>query len=308
MNIASIDVGSNSVLLLTAELNTEVLRLEKARTYYATPRISEGITSTGEMNANKIDDLFNVLSNYERIIHSDMIENVIVSATKAFRQARNAEMIKAKIENRFGWKTNIISGDDEARLTFLGTTYPFKDSGKLKIVIDIGGGSTEIVIGNKDRIIFKNSFNIGAVSLTEKYFKKDLLLNNETNFAISEIESLFKVLPKISDNDVDIAISVAGTPTSLACIKLGIRDFDEDLVDGSLLSLKEIHGIRLELIPKTPVEILNQYGSVVAGREDVLLAGVLILEGAMKSLDLENITVSTKGLRYGAVYDYLGWI
>jgi exopolyphosphatase/guanosine-5'-triphosphate,3'-diphosphate pyrophosphatase len=307
MNIASIDVGSNSVLLLTSKVNLFNQKIEKPITYYATPRISEGITKTGKINEEKVGKLFKILSEYEKVIHSEKIEKVLVTATKAFRLANNARKITSEIEDRFGWKTNIVSGDDEARLTFFGTTYPFTDSGKSKIVIDIGGGSTEIVIGNQLKIRYKNSFSVGVVSLTEKHFINGIATELELDKAKNEIDSLFKILPKAL-NDIDSAISVAGTPTTLACIKLGIRDFDEKLVDGFVLSLDDILSIRMKLVTMTPFEILSEYGSVVEGREDVLLSGILILEGAMKSLCLETITVSTKGLRYGAIYNYLGWI
>ena len=307
MIIASIDVGSNSVLLLIAKVNTNEKRIITSRTFYETPRISEGVSSAGYINESKQKLLFSVLEKFHGMIQQHKVDEVLITATKAFRVAGNALAIVSEIEQRFAWKTKIISGEDEARLTFLGTTYPFQDSTTLQGVIDIGGGSTEIVTGNKNQISFKKSFDIGIVSMTEKFFLHDPPQKSEIEVGVKYINYILTpTLPELEK--IGIFHAVAGTPTTLACIKICTQTFDENRIDGYNLLISDIENIKTKLEKKSAEIIRRDYGEIVEGREDVLLAGTIILEQIMMKLGLRNISVSTRGLRFGVIYDHLQWL
>ena len=307
MIIASIDIGSNSVLLLLAEIDTNNKILIKSKTYYETPRISEGANTTGIINEYRQKLLFDVLNKYYTIIRSSRTDLVLATATKAFRIAKNSELIVKQINEKFGWDAKIISGDDEAKLTFLGTTYPFNKLDEIQGVIDIGGGSTEIVYGNSLNIIFKESFDIGVVTTTEKFFKSSPPSEVQIENAINHIDSIYSKI-HVTNTESSIFHAVAGTPTSLACINLGIREFNEAMIDNFMLQLKDIIKIKNELMTKDAQTILSDYGEVVSGREDVLLAGTLILERFMMKMGIQEIKVSVRGLRFGVLYKYLNWV
>lgn len=302
MTVASIDIGSNTVLLLVALVSVDAFEIQNAFTIYRVPRVSEGVKQNGIINSTKEELLITTLEEYKSIIRQYNCEIVIPVATNAFRIAKNANHITDRIRKTFGWDVKIISGDEEARLTFLGSTSPFEEISS-KAVIDIGGGSTEIIYGNKSSLEYKRSFPLGVVSLKEKYFKHDPPELDEVNSASSEIDQIIQPLTNLPNPEQILA--VAGTPTTLACIKNNIKHYDDSLVDNEILTLEEIEIFRNSLLKMGSEKILHEFGDVVVGREDVLLAGTLILERIMLAMRTNQVTVSSKGLRYGVVYDYL---
>lgn len=302
MTVASIDIGSNTVLLLVARLDEKTRKITYSKTFYRVPRISQGVKEDLSISVKQETLLLEVLTEFQAIIKKFNCEVVLPVATSAFRNAANAEYIVHKIKYLFGWETKILSGDEEASLTFFGATFPFQNN-EGKTVIDIGGGSTEVVFGNSNHITYKKSFAIGVVSLFEKLLKGNPPLLKQLNKAINEVNKILEPLNNIFSPFE--AIAVAGTPTTLLCMKNKIRVFDDSLVDNKTLSRVEIESFRTELSALTYNQIKEKYGNVVEGREDVLLAGTIILERTMHILQLNKVTVSTKGLRFGVVYDYL---
>jgi len=299
MKLASIDIGSNTVLLLLAELD-ENLNIIKEENFYEMPRISQGLSeSKRSITSDKIELLLKILRSYKEKVKIFGAEKVIVNATNAFRIADNSEEIKEIIKSELDWEINIISGEEEARLSFLGAASVINDS-KDKLVIDIGGGSTELIFGNNEELKYKKSFQIGVVSLTEKFF----FVDNSTylNPAINELNKIFDFdnnLPKEIPT-----IAVAGTPTSLVCMINNIKEYSNDFVEGNKISKTELEEIINRMKNMTSTEIQNEFGEVVNGRNDVIFSGSIILNFIMDKLNLSEIIVSAKGLRYGAVIDY----
>ncbi len=247
--------------------------------------------------------LVEVLNEYKRICTQYNVEKVLIVATNAFRIANNSEEIIKKVKNEIGFDIEIIDGDTEARLSFWGSIYSSINS-HTQTVIDIGGGSTEIIYGDIKNIIYKNSFQIGVVSLTEKIFNNSIVSSNELRIAEEYSSKIFGSNQIPIPKGID-AISVAGTPTTLSCIKQKIKIYNEELVDGSQITFNELCNMIDEISQLNPEQIKDNYGQVVEGREDVLLAGSIILKVLMKKLALEKITVSSKGLRYGVIIDFM---
>ncbi len=301
MIVASIDIGSNTVLLLIARiLNNNIV--ETIKNYYRAPRISKGLISGNKISDDKISVLIDVLSEYKNITEHYGCEKILIVATNAFRIASNSIEISNLIKEKFNWNLKIIDGDEEARLSFLGATYEYKINEK--VVIDIGGGSTEIIYGTEEKIIYKKSFPVGVVSFTEKYFKNHLPDLNEIENIKKDLKKIFNELAHLIPSQI-FTIAVAGTPTTLSCIKQNIRVYDEKLVDNSLITYEDINEIALKLSKMPAQQIRNEFGQVVEGREDVLFTGTLILLTLMEILKLSKITVSNKGLRYGVIIDYI---
>ncbi len=301
--IASIDIGSNTVLLLIAEVNLSTRRIKTLANFYEMPRISKNLKKTGFITTGRKEKLFEVLEKYKQIIDANRCDKILVSATNAFRIAKNAEEISDEIDKIFGFQVKILSGEEEAKLSFLGATYDLNFDNEA-LVVDIGGGSTEIIFGSKTNIRFNHSFGFGVVSLTETFI---------TNYPVNESEiSELKTFVKSNFNEYKkyipespLAVAVAGTPTTLSCINQNLQTYDEEKIENSVLSMNNLRIIISKLESMTPGEIKNVYGQVVSGREDVLLSGALILTVLADVLKIGKYYVSGKGIRYGAVVDYL---
>ena len=303
MILASIDIGSNTVLLLISKVNLTKKEFKTIANYYRVPRVSQGLKYGNLLTERKIEDLLRVLTEYNQICVGLSVEKIFVIATNAFRIAANSDVIVSRVKNELDLDIKIIDGETEARLSFLGSVYTSVNN-QLKTVIDIGGGSTEIIYGNIETVHFKKSFQIGVVSLTEEILYQQPITIQDILKAENYVKKIFCNIPNVIPLRIE-TIAVAGTPTTLSCIKQGIRVYDELKVDNSILTYEEICKITKEITKLPPNKISERYGQVVEGREDVLLAGCIILKIVMKKLGISAIIVSSRGLRYGVIIDYI---
>ncbi len=299
MIIASIDIGTNTIILLIAKIDIDNEQISPLCNEQRIPRLGKGLAPGRPILKEKINELLSILEEYNKIIKKYDCEKIIVTGTNALRITSNNNEIKKMVKEKLNLDINVVSGEDEAELTFKGAVFQFKDSSN-SLVIDIGGGSTEIIFGDMKKVIFKQSYQLGVVSAKEKYLKHAPPLQNEITNLQNEMDSIFGELKKKSFT-VHRAIAIAGTPTTLAAIKLNLREYDEDLLEGHILSYNEIQNLILGLSNLSDIEILKKFKAVVNGREDVILNGAIILLHIMKLLGLNEVIVSTKGLRYGAV-------
>jgi exopolyphosphatase/guanosine-5'-triphosphate,3'-diphosphate pyrophosphatase len=302
MNIASIDIGSNTVLLLI--VNIEDGKINTIVNQYRIPRISEGLLPGQPINNDKIIFLLSILREYKKEIEKYYCSKVFITGTNALRIASNSGDIVKRIKKELNLTVKIIDGTEEARLSFLGASLTIPQLQE-KVVIDIGGGSTEVIYGNNNNVKFRYSFQTGVVSLTEKYLSN--IPYTQNNFKeISQFLSItFDKLLKQNISPKQPTIAVAGTPTTLSAINQALKEYDENKIEGSILKLNEIKVILNKMKKLTSKEIIKEFGNVVSGREDIILAGTLILVHLMEALSLDIIYVSEKGLRYGIIKDYL---
>lgn len=302
MIIASIDIGTNTVLLLIADVNESSLEITPLLNEYRMPRIGRGLKLKENIAEDRIEKLFSVLSEYKSIINKYSVEDVLVTATNALRIAANSAEIVKRIKNQFSWNVNIISGQTEAEFAFLGAV-PVSTKNKSNLVIDIGGGSTELITGRQNNIEYRKSFQIGCVSATEIYLKNSPPLDKELSELKFELQTIFaEIKSKLAPN---ITYSIAGTPTTLFCMVNEIENFDDSIVDGGILKYEEISRIIKELKILSPEEIRNRYGKIMRGREDIILGGSIILLNIMMLLNLSDVIVSSRGIRYGAIVSFL---
>ncbi|GBD90672.1 exopolyphosphatase [bacterium BMS3Abin04] len=303
MKIASIDIGTNTVLLLIAEVSRKLKTIRPILNKYEMPRLGKDLIPGGQIKEEKIIVLYNVLEKYKNIIEQEECETVLINATNAFRIASNAKSIADQIKVKFGFDVNIIDGATEAKYSFLGAISSF-DKGKEYLVIDIGGGSTELIFGSINKIKFKKSFGFGVVSLAEKFFVHNPPTLSEVQDILNNTKvQLNEITDTIPKNPTTIA--VAGTPTTLSCIKQNLKEYDENKVEKSIITYAELNDMIYTLSKITSNRIKELYGKVVEGREDVLLPGALILKTLSNLLQLDKFFVSGRGIRYGAVINYL---
>ncbi|MDZ7623992.1 MAG: hypothetical protein U5J96_06035 [Ignavibacteriaceae bacterium] len=302
MTIASIDIGTNTVLLLIADVDPFTRKIISLINEYRMPRIGQGTKQTGRISQERLKLLYDVLNEYKIIINDYNCDKVILTGTNAFRMAQNTPEIKDELKKIFNFDLNVITGEDEAEYAYFGAISDL-DSLDNSMVIDIGGSSTEIIYGEGLNVIFKKSLQLGSVSATEQYFKNAPPTIIELENFSTDIKRLFTTFDKtIIPKKV---IAIAGTATTLACMKLGLKEFEENKVDKSRITIQDMRNIIGELSSLTASEILVRYGPVMKGREDIIFAGAFILYQFMEYFGIDNVIVSTRGIRYGAIVKYL---
>ncbi|MCE1188083.1 MAG: hypothetical protein LWX56_02995 [Ignavibacteria bacterium] len=303
MKIASIDIGTNTLLMYIAEANISEKSITTIGNYYKIPRIGKGVAQFGSISKEKTATLIEILNEYAVIANNSNCELILANGTYPFRTAANAHEIIDYAAKETGITINILPPENEAFFSFLGATYN-QPVNKSIAVIDIGGGSTEISVGVKGNLAYKKSIPIGAVNLTEKY-----LSTNPTDIA-----NYSSLIQKINDDlyngfmisdQIESVLAIAGTPTTLAAIKNHLTDFDENCIDGSFLTQTELDTFLTEMQPLSGAQMLEKYGSILKGREDVLLTGTAILRQILALLQTDKVQVSARGLRHGALYHYL---
>ncbi|MBU1098820.1 MAG: hypothetical protein KKA84_00335 [Bacteroidetes bacterium] len=303
MNLASIDIGSNTVLLLIAEFHENQKNFTPLLNLYKSPRLGKGIQSDGNISEESLVKLYDVLDEYKSIIDEYKCDIVLAKATNAMRIAKNSANIIESVKTKYNIDIEVLPGMEEARISYLGAASALSHEEE-KLVIDIGGGSTEIIYGKGETIAYRNSFPIGAVNLTEKFVKGEIIVDNEIIEMNNFLEDFFSELLSSVPKSIP-AIAVAGTPTTLSCMKQSLKEYNEESVENAILNKVDLELLIEELKKLYPSEILKYYGPVVAGREDVILAGTIILNSLSKMLSIDSYTVSAKGIRYGALIDYL---
>lgn len=298
MIVASIDIGTNTVLLLIAKVDLNTHQITSLHDEQRMPRLGKGLKQGGEISNEKIDSLLNVLSDYQKIIQTYNCEKIIVSATNALRIARNSKEITKLIKDKFHFKVQVISGETEAEFAYLGATTGIKNF-ETALIIDIGGGSTELIFGNQKEITYKKSFSIGSVSATENFLHNSPSVNKQI---ILLRKKLVKIFSEIRNNtSPGITIGIAGTVTTLACMIKGLKKFDAEIIERSTITLNELNDLNNKLEKLNSEKILTYYGNVLKGREDIIFGGALILSEIMNLTGMQKLTVSSKGIRYGAV-------
>ncbi len=299
---AAIDIGTNTVLLLVASKNGK--GLEPLREEQRIPRLGKGVDASGNLSDASIDRVIEALKEYSEILNTDFpnIKTLSVTATSAVRDAANRNYFIKKVKDESGFSIRVLSGTEEAELTFLGALSMIPDT-DIATVIDIGGGSTEIAYGKKEQLLDSHSFNMGSVRYTERFIKSDPPKKEQVISCRNEIKKILHTRPFHLDQDKGRLnlIGVAGTVTSLAYIDLNLSSYDIEKINGYRLSRRDIKEW-VAKISMTKVSTLEErYPQVMKGRAEVILAGLLILDEFMDYYGITEVMVSTGGIRHGAI-------
>lgn len=295
MRVAGIDIGTNTILMLIAEKKYGELKI--INDYHEIVRLGEGVDKTSFINDKAIARAIEVFDKYCIKLNTFGVSHVKAIATSAMRDAKNGDAVRDIIEHHLGRKVEIISGEVEAELSFLGTVEkPYKS-----LVIDIGGGSTELITGENFKINSRKSLQIGAVRITEKFLHDSPPTIDQIHSAKEYIKNILK------DTDLESfegdVYSVGGTATTIATSALEIPDFDDKLVHGSILETETLYDICKKYLQSDTQTIIDKY-KVHPKRADLIGAGALIMQCISEILN-KPIIISAHGLRYGAVKSLL---
>ncbi len=300
MKIATIDIGSNTVLMLISEFEPESAVLKTIVNRYKIPRLSKNLESKQIITDESRRKLIKVLRDYAELAYSFNCERIIAFATNALRIAKNSIEIIEEVKRETDINIKVIPGSEEARLSYLSAVNS-SDSNE-NIVIDIGGGSTEVIYGKSGKIKFKKSFKIGAVNLTERFIKNFPVENSLIREIKNEINIEFSELNGINWKQMRL-IAVAGTPTSIAAMRQGLDYYDEMKIENYRIKVNELAEFTEKIKSVTPEKLLEKYPNLLKGRADVLFAGSMLLLEITRILQGSEIFVSGRGLRYGMALD-----
>ncbi|NOY24412.1 MAG: Ppx/GppA family phosphatase [Oligoflexia bacterium] len=292
---AAIDIGSNTLLLLVRGPDGTTLHDEASIV-----GLGRGLGDRGMFRPDAMDAAIDVLARYAAQAAELGVpaQDVRAIATSAARRALNATTFLARVQKQTGLQVTVVTGPEEARLTWLGALDGLRLPDGSVAVVDLGGGSTEIVTGQGDHIDFRTSLEIGAVRTTEQFFGESPQRYDPRTFsrlrsAVTEICAT--LAPARHPRTV---VAVGGAATSLAAMNLGLTAWDRDKVHGSRLRRADLRRWIDRLLASTPAQ-RRAWVQTAPARADSLLAGACILETTLTALQRETLRVSDGGVRHG---------
>ncbi len=301
MRVAVVDIGTNSTRLLIATVEngrvTEELKRESRVT-----RLGQGVDAAGALAQEAMDRVFAVLDDYRRAIDDHGVEKTTAVLTSAVRDASNGAAFTDEVKNRYGLEGRTIPGAEEAALTFLGATSerdPTSDQGEA-VVVDIGGGSTEIVVGRGRDVSFFVSMQVGVVRHTERHLESDPPSPDELTSLAEEVVAIIQEdVPADVRDRTKAGIAVAGTATSCAAIDLALDPYDPDKVHGHRLPLARLDEL-LARLAQMPNEQRRDVVGLHPDRAPTIVAGIAILIEVLRAFHLEEVEVSEHDILRGA--------
>jgi exopolyphosphatase/guanosine-5'-triphosphate,3'-diphosphate pyrophosphatase len=298
--VAVVDIGTNSTRLLIAGVGDGGITEELERRSTVT-RLGAGVDSDGRLREDAMERVYATLAEYRELITSRQADKAVAVLTSAVRDAANGRKFADTVRDRFGLEPHVLTGDEEARLTFLGATSE-RDPGDRTptLVIDIGGGSTELVIGAGRKPSFHVSNQAGVVRQTERHIHSDPPTGDELDAVAKDVGAILeKGVPPEHREAVQRAIAVAGTATSLASIAQDLDPYDPEKVHGYVLTAEECRRLQDRLGSLT-LQQRREVRGLDPARAPTIVAGVVILRGAMALFGLGEVEVSEHDILHGA--------
>jgi exopolyphosphatase/guanosine-5'-triphosphate,3'-diphosphate pyrophosphatase len=295
MRVAAVDIGTNTILLLVADVSPDGV-LRTVHDEQQVPRLGRGVDAHRNLAPDAMDRALNVLRSYSSVVASSACDLVAVGATSAVRDAANREEFLDRVRELTGWHVDLLSGEDEALWTFRGGMSGVAEDGPVT-VLDVGGGSTEITVGRGTAIDNRVSLDIGAVRLTERFIRSDPPGTEEMDAAAATIRRELAHADAFPFQGSRL-VGVAGTPASLAVLDQGLTQFSVEAVARYRLQRSRVEAL-LDRLSAMSVPAIRRLSTVMDGRADVMVAGTLIVREVMRRYSFEEMIVSERGLRYG---------
>jgi len=300
--IAVVDLGTNSTRLLIA--NVVGGRVEELERRTEITRLGQGVDSAGKLATPAMNRVFETVESYRALIDEHGATKVVGVATSAVRDAKNGEKFRQELADRFGVEARTISGEEESRLSFLGATSGRTAGGDPLLVLDIGGGSTEFVVGVPGADpTFHASTGAGSVRQTERHLADDPPTEAELSAVAGEVAAIIEAeIPRQVRRDAATGIAVAGTATQLAAVDQRLEEYDPERVHGYRLDRYAVEEI-LAHLASLPLAERREIVGLHPARAPTIVAGALILAEAMRAFDFDWMETSEADILHGAALD-----
>ncbi|MDX6360269.1 MAG: exopolyphosphatase / guanosine-5-triphosphate,3-diphosphate pyrophosphatase [Nocardioidaceae bacterium] len=298
--VAAIDCGTNTIKLLVADLDDGVMT-EHVREMRMV-RLGEHVDRTGRLGDGALTRVFAAIDEYAAIIREHDVAATRFCATSAARDADNAEVFTEGVEERLGIRPEVLPGDEEARLSYDGATHGLQSGLPAPyLVIDIGGGSTELILGSDTgEVIAGQSLDIGSVRLTERHLATDPPTEAEVTAATADIDAALDGCD-VDPADAAAVIGVAGTVTTTAAMVLDLAGYDRTILHHAVIGCDAVQGVTRRLLTMS-VEERRALPFMHPGRADVIGAGALILDRILRRTDVASLLVSEADILDGIAW------
>lgn len=306
MRIASIDIGTNTLRILVAELKGN--ELKKIYIDRVITRLGSGFSRIEKLiSAEAVKRALAVLDGFAKTLKRYEVEKVRAVATSVVRESLNGYEFIRRVRKESGIEIELISGKEEAELTVKGVLKSVSPPSRSSVIFDVGGGSTEYAYVEDGVILGFASTSLGVVHLAEKFLKRDMPSELDIRAISEDIENVLSYeISLMSEFTADhlSLIGTAGTPTTLAAIELGLNEYDPNVVNGFVLKRDVVLRIFQTLI-EMPKEKRLEVKGIEKGREDIIIPGTLILLKTMERFSKDEILVSDGGLLEGVAYSLI---
>jgi exopolyphosphatase / guanosine-5'-triphosphate,3'-diphosphate pyrophosphatase len=293
--VAVIDLGTNSLISIIANISKNKISILEEN--YQIIKLGEGIAENNLISDNAIKRCIQGFGTISKLLIKNNVSTINCIATSALRDALNSLQIINLIKNKFDIKIQVISGIQEANYITIATLNEFDLKSKTSLIFDIGGGSTELIFLKNEKIIHIESINIGSVRSTESFF-------HATQFKIEDVDKLESyidtVLNRLPILNINIAIGIAGTITTLSSVKLGLESYSSEIIHKSKLTIDDVQILKTQFIQNW-IDKFKGIKGLDPQRSEIILAGCIICEKIMIKYNLKSILVSDKGLRWGVL-------
>ncbi len=300
MRVASIDIGTNTILLLIAKV--EQGRIHPLHEIETVVRLGEGLQKNGILLKEAMDRGIQTLAQYLKRSSELGVQEIFAAGTSALREAKNSQDFLKLAKGKLGLSIEVISGEEEARLSFLAVARDLQEREKPILVVDIGGGSTEFILGKGDQIDQWVSLPVGSVRFTEEFLRSDPVQEEEWEKIGRKIRELLVNIPH--PRETASVVAVGGTATTLASVEQGLEDFLAEKIHHFVLGREALRNQLLLYRSKT-IKERKKITGLPPARADVILAGGAILYLTMEELQCPSVLISCHGVRYGLLYKKL---
>jgi exopolyphosphatase/guanosine-5'-triphosphate,3'-diphosphate pyrophosphatase len=307
MRVAIVDIGTNSTRLLVADVDRETGKVQERVRHSQVTRLGEGVDSTGALSEDATARAMDTLERYASEVDEQGCEANLAVCTSAVRDAENGSDFLARVREQ-GFDARILAGEEEAQLTFLGAMSgrPDRDTDEPTVVIDVGGGSTEFIVGSGREAGFHVSLHAGVVRMSERHIHSDPPRPEELQELARDVREVFlDGLPPNERAPVTRGIAVAGTATSAAAIAQELDPYDPARVHGYELQLATVEMLLARLADMNEAERREVVG-LHPDRAPTIVAGMILLGEALRAFELEQVEVSEHDILFGGALRLAG--
>lgn len=308
MRLAAIDLGSNTIRLLVADADPGA-GLRPVRGEQVMARLGAGLAETGKLAPECVERALAAVREYRDRARAEGAEGVLVVATAAVREAANRDQLLGRLERELRLAPRVVSGEEEARLTLLGVVWGLSPVASPFCVLDIGGGSTELLVADGARPLGGVSLKLGVVPLAERFLRADPVDWAEYAACATYVAGRLaaEAWPVIRGLRPRVLVGTAGTITTLAALDLGLAAYDPARVQGHRLAREAIRGLlvrlgRVHLTERASMPCLEP------GRADLIIPGIAVTLAVLEGLELPELVACDTGFREGILLDAVGWM